>query len=509
MGEEWDQDPHTDAYDTPGASNEGPTPGQSDLDARIDSIRRTVVKGAGEAQLRLRRVVDRAGTYWQQAQVAPTPQQAASVEEERIRQLTNLWSNENWRVARELGTYMEIVAYSTDEVWEATVQTRWELRSMEIVTEPYTGRAVGKPQPLLPVWDYQLPSVTGLKPPPTRARVEGLDEIISCSACNGNGRVLCSNCNGRGWIVCPDCKGRTRKRCNTCRGRGYIADAVPPGEKKPFFQRQAQNVAGAVGGKMNDVLDNIRQSGVPIPNPLDADPAEKGRTIPCPDCINGEVDCTCGNGKRVCATCEGAKMSLCNNCGGTGKIVRHREISRRFELRTQTRIFGESDIPAQQLEKASGELVYSDEINETTFRDAAPEHVPLDIWQATVDTIESEARLQDRTGNDNPQVSNRPSLQVVELVRVPYTRVQYRFGNQEYTLFIYDSEGKEKFYAERYPARWDRIERLVKAISSDLATPVIPETPSSSTSNAHPGGYRVPIDYSITEEGDDEATDRR
>ena len=508
MGEEWNQDPRSDVPETPGA---GGMPPQTDLDARLDTIRRTVVKGAGEAQQRLKRVIDRAGGYWQQAQVTPTPQQPTSVEEERIRQLTNTWSNENWRVARDLGTYMELVAFSTDEVWEASVQTRWEVRSMELVTEPYTGRPVGRPQPLLPVWDYELPPVTGLKPPQSQARVDGLDEVISCTACNGTGRVLCSECNGRGWIVCPDCKGRTKKRCNTCRGRGYIADIVPQGEKKPFFQRQAQNVAGAVGGKMNDVLDNIRQSGVPIPNPLDTDPAEKGRTIPCPDCINGEVDCTCGNGKRVCTTCEGAKMSLCNNCGGTGKIVRHREIARRFDLRSQTRVFGESAVPVQQLEKASGELVYNDEVNETLHRDAPPERVPLDIWQATVDMIESEAHLQDRVNNNNPQVSTRPSLQVVELVRIPYTRVQYRYGNEDYLLFIYDSEGKEKFYADRYPARWDRIERLVKAISTDLATPAaLPDGPPASNANSQPGGsYRVPIDYNITEEGGDETSDWR
>ena len=89
-----------------------------------------------------------------------------------------MWSSENWRVAHELGTYMDIISWSVDEVWEVTLQTRWETRTMDTVTEPYTGRPLGKPQPLLPVWDYELPPVTGLKAPATRTRLEGLDEGV-------------------------------------------------------------------------------------------------------------------------------------------------------------------------------------------------------------------------------------------------------------------------------------------------------------------------------------------
>src|SRR5438128_1690952 len=101
------------------------------------------------------------------------------------------------------------------------------------VTEPYTGRPLGKSQPLLPVWDYELPEVTGLKAPASRTRLEGLNEIVACTNCNGTGRALCPTCAGRGWYVCPDCRGRTKKRCSTCRGRGYVADWVQT-EKKPF-----------------------------------------------------------------------------------------------------------------------------------------------------------------------------------------------------------------------------------------------------------------------------------
>ncbi len=488
MGDEWEKR----SYGGTGQPN------QEDIDKRIEEIKRAVTQGANEAQTRIKRVVDKASEYWQQAQAAPTPRPSTTVEEQRLRQLANMWSNENWRVARDLGTYMDIGAWSTDEVWEVTVQTRWESRNMETVSEPYTGRPLGKMQPLLPVWDYALPAVTGLKAPTSRTRLDGLDEILSCTVCNGTGRALCATCTGRGWVVCPDCRGRTKKRCSTCRGRGYIAD-WKQSEKKPFFQKRAENLANSVNEKVADVFEGIREQGVPIPNPLDTDPAHKGQTVPCLDCVNGEVDCTCGNGKRVCATCQGAKSALCANCNGTGKVVRHREIVRTFDLRVNTQIVGSSAIPERQLAKASGELVYNTEVNEDLHPEAAPEGVPLDVWRVAVTLAKTAS--QDKSKTDTPYASSRATLQVLELVRVPYTRVDYRYADQDYTFYAYDGEGREKFYADRYPARWDRIERLVRAITTDLMVPSEPNTPPNNPSP----GYRVPIEvlpYSITEEED-------
>ncbi|MBV9615704.1 MAG: hypothetical protein JO031_09630, partial [Ktedonobacteraceae bacterium] len=213
----------------------------------------------------------------------------------------------------------------------------------------------------------------------------------------------------------------------------------------------------------------------------------------------GEVDCTCGNGKRVCEVCQGARTIPCVTCGRTGKIVRHREIVRRFDLRTQTRIIGETPIPVQQLLKANGDLIYNAEINETLYPEAPPEGVPMDVWRATVDMVQSESASPAKPGQD-PQSASRATLQVVELVRVPFTGVQYRYNDQEYLLYVYDGEGKEKFYADSYPARWDRVERLVKAISNDLLVSSQKETTQDNSSS---GSYKAPGDvppYSITED---------
>jgi hypothetical protein len=493
MGNEWEQDPQPQSQ--PGTGQ----PNQDDRDKRIEDIKRTLYQGANEAQTRIKRVAEKATEYWQQAQTAPTPRQASTEEEQRIRQLANSWSSENWRVARELGTYMDIISSGADEVWEVTLRTRWETRTMEVVTEPYTGRQLGKAQPLMPVWDYELPSVTGLKAPASRTRLDGLDEVVACTNCNGTGRALCATCAGRGWYVCPECRGRIKKRCSTCRGRGYVADWVET-KKKPFFKKQAENLASSVNEKVADVFDGIRQQGVPIPNPVDTDPANKGKTVPCPDCINGEVDCSCGNGKRICETCQGAKSTFCATCSGTGKVVRHREIARHFDLNTRTRFVGSSPIPERYLATAGGEVVYNTEVNETLHPEAAPEGVPMDVWHATVEMAQEESANQEKRGTETPLGGTRASLQVLELVRIPYTRVDYRYGNQNYTFFVYDGNGQEKFYADRYPARWDRIERLVRAISVDLMTPTQQD---NMPQNQHASGYRVHIEvppYTVTED---------
>ena len=371
---------------------------------------------------------------------------------------------------------------------------------METVAEPYTGRPTGRVEPLLPVWDYQLPAVTGLKAPETRMRVGGQDEVFACTACNGTGRLLCATCTGRGWIVCPDCKGRMRLRCSTCRGRGYIAD-WQDAKKKSFFQRQADNLTKPVNEKVSDLFEGIRSSGVPISNPMNADPAAKGPTVPCPDCINGEVDCTCGTGKRVCTTCQGSKTELCSQCGGTGKVVRHREIVRRFSFSTQSQYIGATVIPEARLEKAGGDVVYNAEITEPIYADAAPDGVPMDVWRAAVQLVQ-QASANPNSGTPGTREETRASLQVLELVRIPYTKVDYRFADQDYVFYIYDTPGQEKFYSDRYPARWDRIERLVRSISADLMTPA-QGAPSANAAGDQVRGYRVPVEkppYSITEE---------
>jgi len=141
--------------------------------------------------------------------------------------------------------------------------------------------------------------------------------------------------------------------------------------------------------------------------------------------------------------------------------------------------------------------------------DAAPDKVPMDVWRTAVEIVQAESTQNVTTAPlsnrpDTPQDSSGATLQVLELVRIPYTKVNYRYGNQDYIFCAYDGDGQEKFYADRYPARWDRIERLVRAISNDLMIPAQQE--NASASNNTTSGYRVPIEvppYTVTEEDED------
>ena len=61
MGDEWEQNPSSGQ------------PNQDDLDKRIEEIRRKVIEGTSEAQMRIKRVVDKAGAYWQQTNTPVNP----------------------------------------------------------------------------------------------------------------------------------------------------------------------------------------------------------------------------------------------------------------------------------------------------------------------------------------------------------------------------------------------------------------------------------------------------
>lgn len=479
----------------PGAP-EAPPFNQENIDRRIEEIKRLVIQGASEATRRVSRVAGRANEYWQQANVQLEPRRSSNIEEEHIRQMANKWSSGNWQIARELGNYMEIVSIHADEAWEISLQTRWETRSIETTSEAYTGRNSAQRGPVLPIWDYEMPVVTGLKAPDTRVRLETNDEVVSCAACNSTGHLLCAGCAGKGWNVCPDCKGRTRIRCETCRGRGYVSDWADQ-KKKPFFRRSTERLADSVNDRIAGMLDGIRQQGVPLPSAIDNDPANKGRTVPCPDCVNGEVECTCGTGKRICENCHGSKSEICDNCRGTGKIVRHRDLVRHFEMSTQEQIVGNGPIPEAHLKNVTGDLAYNAELTEMLYPEAPPESVPIDVWRAAVQLVEKGSQREESKNRANIIKSeSRPSLQVLELVRIPYTRVDYRYAGQDFTFYIYDVEEREKFYAERYPARWDRIERLVRSISADLMTPAQTQSaPPANPASNQARGYRVPIEH--------------
>jgi tetratricopeptide (TPR) repeat protein len=269
-------------------------PTLDDLDKRIEEIRRKVLETTTQDQLRIKRVVYKAGEFWQQTNTSLEPHHASSVEEEHIRHLANMWSLANWQLARDLGTYMDLVSWSEEEAWEIRLQTS-------------------------------------------------------------------------------------------------------------------------------------------------------------------------------------------------------------LDLAFQTRIVGSGAIPLQHLANATGDVVYRTEMNETLHTDTVPDGVPMEVWHAAIQLAKT---FNPKEPTNDQREPSRPNLLVLELKRIRYTKVGYRYGDQDYTFYSYDVKGHKKFYADRYPARWDRIESLVRFITADLMTPAL-DNSQPGTSGDQIRGYRVPMEkppYSITEE---------
>ncbi len=436
-------------------------PDGDDLNRRFQDASKMVRDGLNEASGRLRQAFDRLNDLWEESAPYPPTRLTGSREEEYLRGLAKKWTDQDFMVTPDLSESMAIRAWERLDLWEIAAKTRWEGRSFEITTEPYTG---AQPMPtgrIMPVWDYELAPVTDLRSQIVRERVPEGDELGLCLSCNGTGRASCSNCSGRGWIVCPDCKGRTKLRCPHCKGKGYIADWGQKRASKGFLQDQADKLASSMADRASEVIDNVRQY---VPIPSQGQPGERPNgTIPCPDCVEGEIDCTCGNGKRVCAVCQGTKNQACPVCKGSGKVIRHREIVRRFDVRPTDRTVGQSPIPERILRRADGEVVATIETSEALERPTPPVGVPEPVWAA--------AQEVGRASRKNIAPDERATLQVIELQRIPVVKVSYGYGDEPFAFYAFGPEGKEKFYAETFPPRWKRLERFVRSLAQEVMPP--------------------------------------
>jgi len=458
---------------------------KGELIKSLEDARRIVQDNVAQAGQRFLRVLERAGQIWEESAI-PRSQRAPTTQEEAyLRVLMGRWVAQEPLVARDVAEAADLVAWTESAVWDIVVRTRWETRVIEEISEPYKGQRVDSPGPRRSPWSYDLPDVPDFEASAHRQPLADQDELQACLVCNGTGRAPCQECGARGWIVCPQCEGRTRLRCERCMGRGYVADwADRQRERKSFLQQQIDRFGERVGDRVTAAADVLRKEyGVPVP-PLpigrEADPALFGRTVPCPDCLNGEVDCPCGSGKRVCPACRGSKGQPCAACAGTGQVVKHFVLARQFEVETLVSPVGQSSVPESRLSRANGETFYTGEFG-GELQASAPEGVARELWIETLRTAE--------TARERESDERRVSRQAVELRRVPITRIDYRYGGEGYTLFAYGVRGQEQFYAESFPPLWKRFERFVRGVTREFTAPVNP----SPESKAESGPYRVPL----------------
>ncbi len=468
-----------------------------DLERQARETMRVIRESAGELGTRVRQVLDHAATLWNQAGPgAPTTNDRtsaiSSAHELRARALARRWRTIDFLVDPELPDGMVVGAIADAAAWRVELRERGETRILAEATEPYQGDRPVVLMPTLPVWDYSFPAVPEIAAGERRERLADSGMIGACLACNGTGHQACRHCDGKGFVECPTCHGRARVMCRRCRGRGRIAD--PQAERqarasKSYLQVHAERIATDAAGRLADLSERLRQEyGVPLPPSTDWMPTApaSGETIPCPDCIDGKVACSCGNGKLVCDVCRGSGHAACASCGGSGRVVRFREVVRRFDTRHSSKVIPADgiaiahlvDVPA--LRRATGDVAWEGSVEQLDERlDAgAPAQVPGPVWRAAQELAREhvareaagEARdaAQATGGEAKAKGERRVLSRQMRITRIPLTHVEYTFAGYPFSFLAVGYSGTERFWAETFPPRWSRVGRFFRAVMRDL-----------------------------------------
>jgi hypothetical protein len=470
-----------------------------ELERQARETMRVFRESAGDLGTRVRQVLDHASTLWEEVHPGLPGESTVTPEEElHGRALARAWTQQDFLVDPDMPENMTIHRVHSADIWRVELRERGESRSVVDSSEPYSGQRPAPAGPVLPVWDYVFPSTPDIQSGERRERISGTAEVAACRRCNSSGHIACSSCDGKGFVQCPTCHGRSRIPCRRCRGRALIAD--PKAERrarasKGYFQVQAERLRQDASERLVDFAERLRQDyGIPLPptgHLVPLAPAS-GETIPCPDCVNGTVACTCGNGKLVCETCAGTGAASCAACSGTGKIIRHHELARRFDTR-----ISQSTLPMDDPEmvgwltegivrKSTGNEVWNGPVD--AVRSATPAAVPPAVW-ANIQVV-----LQDHQGHaaDSLQSQYQSQTEVdpgarhvisrrLILERVPVTRVEYMFASQPFAFLAVGQTGRERFWAQSFPPRWSRVSRFLRAVARDLQG----ETGTSSEQSSH------------------------
>lgn len=457
-----------------------------ELERQAREAMRLFRESAGELGTRVRDVLDRASSYWQDA--GPEPPVAGTVppaDDLRARELARRWVAVDFLVDPELPDMMTVRSVQATSVWKVELRERGETRFLSEGYEPYNGEVMGAPGPVLPVWEYSFPISPDIQAGERRERVRGTETLAACHPCNGTGHRACASCSGKGFVQCPACHGRSRLPCPRCRGRGHIADPVAERRArshKGYLQVQAERFANDAGSRLADFAEKLRQDyGVPLPPSANWAPTApaSGETIPCPDCVDGTIPCTCRSGKRICESCGGTGASSCASCAGTGRNVRYREVVRRFDTRISERMLP-LDNPAEaawlsdeMLRRVRGEPTWSGD--PAAVSGATPLGVPARVWAATLEFVRGNGRglLAPQvsamgSGRGPTEDSRRVTLRQVYLTRIPVVRVEYGFSGKAFAFVAVGASGGERFWSQDFPPRWSRMSRFFKAVSRDL-----------------------------------------
>ncbi len=339
-----------------------------DLERQARETMRVIRDTVGELGTRVRQAIEYASNSWEETlPVATAPGTVPGADDARARALARRWVAIDFLVDPELAEAMSVHAVRGASVWKISLRERGETRTLSESSESYKGVTPPPLGPILPLWEYSSPALPDIESGERRERLPQTTALGACLKCNGSGHRSCATCEGKGFVQCPVCHGRSRTPCRRCRGRGRIAD--PAAERRArsarsYLQVQAERFAADAGDKLADLAERLRQDyGVPLPPSAQWAPVApaSGETIPCPDCVNGTVACACGNGKRVCEQCHGTGAQTCDACAGSGRVVRFKELVRRFDTHISQRVLPADDpaaagwVPDDILRRGSGE----------------------------------------------------------------------------------------------------------------------------------------------------------
>lgn len=459
----------------------------------------------GDLGTRVRQVMDRASELWDASSgIDPDStgiRNLAPANELRARELARRWVARDFLVDPELPEGMRTRALYETAVWKVELSERGETRAMGEGSSQWTGTQPPPPSPVLPVWEYDFLATPEITSGERHERLVGSEMAGACLVCNGTGHRDCSDCDGKGFTRCPDCKGRARVTCRRCRGRGRIADAAAERKarsSKGYFQVQAERLATDAAGKLADFSERLRQDyGVPLPPSGQWAPTApaSGETIPCPDCVDGTIACSCKTGKRVCATCKGSGYSACPACDGSARVIRFREVVRRFDTRTITRTVAPTEaeeagwLSNVMLKRAVAETVWEGALDDVSGE--APLGVPPGVWtvaRALVSGENSDGQAQAPAESDD--LDRHVIARRLRLTCIPMTHVEYTFDGRDFDFTAVGPGGSERFWAESFPARWTRVGRFFKAVMRDLNG----ERGPSDERRRLPGGAPRPLD---------------
>ena len=483
MGDDWTRWMRDSAPDREEVTDE--------LERQARETIRVFRESVGDLGTRVRQVLDRASELWEassgvDAESAGT-RNLAPANELRGRELARRWVARDFLVDPEMPDGMRTHALYETAVWRVALSERGETRSLAEGSSPWTGTPPPPPSPILPAWEYSFPATPEITSGERSERLAGSEMAGACMVCNGTGHRNCSDCDGKGFTRCPDCRGKARVTCRRCRGRGRIADAAAERKArsaKGYFQVQAERLATDAAGKLADFSERLRQDyGVPLPPSAQWAPTApaSGETIPCPDCIDGTVACSCKTGKRVCATCKGSGYSPCAACDGSARVIRYREVVRRFDTRVTTRTVMPNRaeeagwLSNALLKRATEETVWEGALIDVIGE--APLGVPGGVWAVARALVNGD---NGDNGDNSENEAGQPSAETPEdldrhvigrrlrLTCIPVTHVEYSFDGRAFAFTSAGPSGSERFWADEFPARWTRVGRFFKAVMRDL-----------------------------------------